>query len=658
MKDSYVFNRERKQASDCTQERNRNFLHKYQLALLQPGSKEYEQLHWNCLLSISDPVIKDEDGTILVDRTAYGFLKSDEIPDTVNPSLWMIAQGNLTTGVYGVIGKDVIQVRGLGPGVVTLVRGKTGWILIDSLYTENVGRAAVLLAENALKEPIRHHISAVLFTLGTTDLYGNVRGGLRGILTEEELAQVPIYAPVNFAARFTKENIFTSSAGMRRQAFQFGSGLTADEKGSFTFGLGIGGPGRTRTHHYIEYFDHDGIYEIDGLKLECQLTQDVGIPGEMMIYFHEYRVLWTSEICCGTLHNIYPLRGAQIRNANQWAKQLYRAYEAYKDRLDAVMQSSNWAHINTDQYPTAAQDCLLHTAAAYKYIHDRTLNYAGKGFRAEEIAQFLSLPDAYAKEMYLRPYYGAVQTGVRAVYQQWIGGYDGNPVSLNPQTKKEKAIQFIEYAGSEERVLKLALKDFAEGNYQRVAEAADHLVFYNPKNEQARCLLADALEQLGYQAENATFRNSYLLAADELRNGVRIQIPEKDIETAEEFLTLSSEMSTESMLDYLALALDGTKTEPEDQRFVLKVEEEGDYIVHIYHGTLLSVKTEAVPEQIPVITARKGVLMALVNGNTQIIQQQIQSTDLELLEKLKHFFENPRRFLNYHIMEPLTVQEG
>ncbi|MBR1391886.1 MAG: tetratricopeptide repeat protein [Lachnospiraceae bacterium] len=657
----YRFNGERKEATGYTAAWNQSFLEREDLKLFTPGAKEWEQLHADCLLEMTDDVIYDTDGSVLIDYRQLDFLKNEKVADTINPSLNQVAIGNLTAGVFSVAGRDVIQVRGLHVGNVNFVRGKTGWIILDTLYPETVAKAAVILAEKALGENIRDHVSALLYTINATDVYSNFRGGLRGILTEEQIKNVPTYGPADFELQFTRENVYTNVVNMRRQVFQFGVGLCCDEKGSFTAGLGIGNTTRGRQDmETIKYIvEPDKPFTIDGLELECIFTKGIGAPPEMIVYFKDYRALWVSEVCCSMLHNVYALRGGQPRNANLWSKYIEDALVQFGERTDVVFQSSNWSHKNTESHPNAVREYLLHTAAMYKFIHDRTLALAGQGYRAEEIAKKLTLPEAYRHEMYTRPYYGSVPIAVRTVYNQWIGFYDGNPVNINPQTKTERAEQFVEYIGSEEAVFEKAFSDFERGRYQRASEALDLLLQYNPDNEKARYLYADCLEQLGYQSECCTWRNSYLRGAYELREGIRIPLPEKDRESKEEFLKLSKQMSADFMLDYLGIALDYEKAKDADLSFNLVIEAEGRepelHFVHIYQGALLHTLAKK-KQNVPTITARSGSLMAFSKGYDHALEY-ITSDSEGIVNQIKDLFVDLKQNILYPILERKVANE-
>lgn len=640
-------NREKKKTSSYTKEVNHRFLEKYHLQEFDENHPEYEMVNYGLLYRPRNL----KDGAF--DLTSFSFLEqSVSAPDTVNPSLWAMARANLNPGVYSVVGKDIIQVRGLVVGNVTFVRGKTGWIILDCLYQEEAGRIGMKLAETYLHENIHDNIKAVILSYAVTDVYGNIKGGLHGILTEEQLENMPIYAPVHVGREFTLENTYTNVVNMRRSAFQFASSERPGKDGYITLALGIGSSslGKMGVHKYNRIIDKEGLFEVDGLKIYAQLVSEIGAPPEMNLYFEDYRALWCGEFLCNTLHNIYPLRGAKVRDANSWANRITELYHLYGEKTDVIFQNVNWPHVNTKKWPTAVKDYLLDSAAAYKFIHDQTLHYASKGYRIEEIAKKLIYPAGFANQLSVRPFYGSIEAGVRGVYTQWLGSYDGNPLYIKGQTKEEQARQFIEYAGSEENVLKKAAEDFERGNYQRALEALDKILFVNPKNEKARLLSADGFEQLAYQSENGTLRNAYLTAADELRYGIKAVLPEKDREEPEDFIALAQTMPPELTLDYLGLSLDAAKCEKEDYKFQWIIEgEQTEYrIVHLYKGTLLHTKGKE--EGLPYIRSRPGVLMAFAKKRKDIVEKYIETNDTGIVEKLWNDTDNLLDNLSYPIL--------
>lgn len=655
MKTDYIFDNSKKPANTFTVQKNRDFMEQIGLLPLSARNPEYTQITQDCLLQLvseEDFLIKDKDGRELVDLRPYYFIKeSEEAPASVNPSLWQEARANMSAGVYGIVGKDVIQVRGIGVNT-TLIRGKTGWVMVDVPSSDEAARAGILLAEKAVNESIGNHISAVIIGVGITDLYGNLRGGIRGATGGRE---VPVYAYAKAGITMTEENTYANVVNMRKQVFQFGS-EPPGEFGFVTSGFTMGMPGGSSVYRPTHPVERDGAMEIDGLKIEVTLTPDIGTPSEMILYFEDYRVLWAGECLIGSLHNIYTVRGAKPRNANIWSEYLFALYTNYGDKAVAVLQSTNWPHKNTEEYPDAVKNCLLDTAAAYKWIHDQTLHYASKGYRPEEIAGLVDYPKELGKNMYVRPYYGSISLGAKGVYYSYFGNYDGSPVNLQKQDKQEEARQFIEYAGSVELVFEKAFADFENNKYQRAIEALDKIMFYDPSYEKARYLYADILEQLAYQAECGTWRNAYLNGAKELRSGPEKILPQKDWINPGNFVQNAEGMPDDLMLDYIGIALDGQKAGNACLEFQLNSKTEKEvhsYRVMLKHGVLLHSRLEdgTVMEHLPQIKAPSGILTKLVIKDIDSVKEYIETEHYGILKELETYLENPMDFLDYAILE-------
>ncbi len=643
----YEFNREKKEPSVFTKQYNKSFLSTNKLKEMNEQHPEYEMINYGLLYRPKD--LKDE----YFDLTDFSFLDdSVHAPDSVNPSLFAMARANLNPGVYSVVGKDIIQVRGLVVGNITFVRGKTGWIVLDCLYDSEAGKKALMLVEKCLNENIKENIKAAIFTYAVTDVYGNIKGGLHGIIPENMIDKIQVYAPKNVGKQFTLENVYTNVVNMRRQAFQFGAGEKPGEKEYVTLALGIGSKsfGKMEVQNYNHAIEQDGWFTVDGLRIYAQLVSDVGAPPELNLYFKEYRALWGGEFLCGTLHNIYPLRGSKVRDANKWSKYITELYDKFGDQTDVIFQNVNWPHVNTKKWPTAVKDYLLKTATAYKYIHDQVLHQASGGKRIEEIAKELKYPEGISGFLANRPFYGSIEAGVRGVYTQWLGSYDGNPMYIKGQTKAERAEQFIEYVGSQDLVFDKALQDFELGKYQRAIEALDQILFVNPNNEKAKLLEADGFEQLAYQSENGTLRNAYLAAASELRFGISVGIPEKDLEDKENFVTLAQTMPVELTLDYLGISLLPEKVENEDITFqwIVQKEQEEYWIIHIYKGAILY--SQKKKENLPYIKSKPGMLMAFPKRRDDIVNKYLETDTPELIDVLWNSTDNLLEHINYSIL--------
>ena len=386
---------------------------------------------------------------------------------------------------------------------------------------------------------------------------------------------------------------------------------------------------------------------IDGLDVAFMLTPETEAPAEMINYFPAYRALWMAELCNGTLHNLYPIRGAQVRDSAAWSRYLTDALVRWGDGTDVVFQSHNWPHRNAPGHPEG-NDFVRNTAAAYRWIHDQTLLLANQGLTPQEIARRVELPPELARCGYLRPYYGTVEVNCRAVYQKYLGFYDGNPVHLNPLPDTESAKRYVDYMGGADEILRRAEEDFAAGDYQWVAEVTQRVVFADPACRRARQLCADAMEQLGYQAESGIWRNAYLAAAEELRFGTR----EAHLKRGNGQILQS--LSPDFLLDYLGIVLDGERAQALSLRLNLLVTDGGEtyrYLLELRCGTLL-VYHGGRDDAARTLTVTKDVLAALVHKQLDTVQGQIPDADMELLRGIETYVTDLDHQPPFHVVEP------
>ena len=503
--------------------------------------------------------LKNADGFVVWSQAAASFLdEMEKAPATVNPSLWENAKNNHVYGLFKVI-DGIYQVRGYDMANVTLVAGETGWIVFDTSMSVEAGQAAMeIVNEHLGKRPVR----AVIISHPHIDHFG----GVKAFVSEEETAdrslsleaqlksgKIPIIVPEGFTYHAVSENLYAGTAMGRRASYQYGARLEKSPTGALAIGIGMGQcVGGTAsfllpTWEIKETFDR---VTIDGVEIEFQLTPGTEAPAEMNAYLPQKHALWLAENCTGTLHNLYTLRGAQVRDGNAWAMYIMEALARYGEGTEVTFQSHNWPHWGRE----VIRDYMLDTAATYKYINDETLALANLGYTPDEIAHTITLPEKLQKNWYIRPYYGTVAHNAKAVYQKYLGWYDANPVHLNKLPPEKSAKKWVACLnlGSVEKVLAKARQDYEAGEYQWVAELSNTLLFADPKNEEARLLCADALEQLGYQAEAGTWRNCYLSAAMELRQGGFTPLKKAGFFGRD----LMAQLSPEMAFDYLSILMD------------------------------------------------------------------------------------------------------
>ncbi len=492
------------------------------------------------------PVIKDKNGRIVWGLKAYGFLRQRKAPATVNPSLWRQARLNMIAGLFKVV-DHVYQVRGLDMSDMTIIEGRKGIIVIDPLISKQTAKAAINLY---YKYRGKRHVDAVIYTHSHVDHWG----GVEGVVDEAgvKAGKVKILAPEGFLKAAISENVYAGTAMARRSEYWYGLVLPRGPRGQVDGGLGKSGSMGTITLiPPTDIITRTGEKRvIDGVEMVFQLTPDTEAPAEMTIFSPQFKLFDSAELACHTLHNILTLRGAQVRDASRWAYYLNQAVAMYGGDMDVLISQHHWprwGRARVVRYIKNQRD-------AYKYIHDQTLRLANEGYTMAEIGPMLKLPPSLSRHWYLRGYYGTVNHDAKAVYQKYIGWYDMNPAHLNPLPPVESAKKYVEYMGGAKAVIARARRDFRKGEYRWVAQVMNRVVFADPGNREARNLEADALEQLGYQSEAATWRNNYLTAAYELRNGVHTGpgIASPDVITA---------MTVPMIFNYMGVRLNGPKAD-------------------------------------------------------------------------------------------------
>ena len=491
--------------------------------------------------------VKDAAGKVIWDMDAYRFLEKDQAPDTVNPSLWRLAQLSAHAGLFEVSPR-IYQVRGLDLANMTIIEGDDGLIIIDPLTMVETARAALdLYYRNRPHKPV----VAVIYSHTHVDHFG----GVRGVIDEADVkaGKVKVYAPSGFMDHVMSENVFAGNAMSRRAQYQFGAHLPRGDRAQVDAGMGKTMPtgGTITLIAPTDLIDKDlETRTIAGLEVEFQLTPGTEAPAEMNFYLPQLRALCLAENATQMMHNILTPRGALVRDAKAWAQYLDSSLVRYGDKSDVLFVQHNWPTWGGERIRTLIAD----QRDMYAYLNDRTLHLLNQGMMPLEIAQNMQkLPGALENKWYTRGYYGSLSYNSRAVYQRYMGFYDGNPANLNPLPPVEASEHYVQAMGGAAAVIEKMHDAMAKGEYRWAAQLGNHLMFAEPNNTQGRAAQADALEQLGYQSENALWRNMYLTAVMELRNGV----------PANAGSSVSADMvramTPDMFFDYLAIRLDSDK---------------------------------------------------------------------------------------------------
>lgn len=437
----------------------------------------------------------------------------------------------------------------------------------------------------------------------------------------------------------------------RRANYQYGTLLDKSPTGALSIGIGMGQSNGTISF-VVPSYEVKKTGEkltIDGVEMEFQLTPGTEAPAEMNIYFPRYKALWAAENCTATLHNLYTLRGAEVRDGNAWAKYIMEAMSLYADQAEVVFQSHNWPHWGKE----AIRSYMLNTAAVYKYINDQSLTYINQGYNGVEIANMIKLPERLSKNWYTRPYYGTIAHNAMAVYQKHMGYYDANPVNLFKlpiEVSAKKMAHYLEL-GSMDACLEEARKDFSQGEYQWVAEFTNQLVFADPSNQEARLLCADALEQLGYQAESGAWRNCYLTGALELRKGNMTQPPKKVNKFSR---PLMSRLTPEMAFDYMDILLDKKALANQDGEILFYIEDLKKYYrIYLVDGVLLHAEDKGEKPADTKVSCKSKTLLVLLADYDAFTKKAKIEGDGVLLQKistnLTEINENSARF---NMIEP------
>jgi len=466
--------------------------------------------------SLADPIITNKDGKPVWNLGAYDWMGNGASPDTVNPSLWRHMGILRKHGLYAVT-DNMWQVRGFDVSNMTIIKGQTGWIIIDPLTSRDTAAAAMKLVNEKLGT---RPVSAVIYSHS----HGDHFGGVRGIVNEADVkaGKVAIIAPEHFLAETASENVMAGPAM-------------------------IGGGDITLIPPTIDIRKTGEVREIDGVNLEFQKVPETEAPAEMNVYIPAARTFLAAEIATCSLHNILTPRGAKVRDTLSWSGFLNEAVNLYGDRSDIMISSHCWPRFGQSE----VKGSLSGQRDNYRYLHDQTVRMMNKGMTQAEIAEVLKAPPAIGDQWFNKGYYGTYSHNSKAVYQYYLGWYDAVPANLNPHPPEIRAAKMVAAMGGAKKLLAAAKKAMKAGDYRWSSDLLNQLVFADPKNVEGRALLADSYEQQGFQAESAIWRNMFLTGAAELRHGIKAGISSQSID-------MISAIPTGLLLDSVATRLDPT----------------------------------------------------------------------------------------------------
>ena len=554
-------------------------------------------------------------GEVLIDFDAWKFIDG-AAPATVNPSLWRHAKLNAQIGLFKVT-DGIYQLRGFDIANMTIIEGKTGWIIVDPLTSKESAANAIAFARKHLGDK---PVSAIVFTHSHADHFG----GALGVATPEEVAskKIPVIAPDGFMEEATSENILVGTAMARRSGYQFGKDLERSAKGMVDTGLGksvaYGSIGVLEPNQLISKESQE--LSVDGINFVFHNVPGAEAPSELTFSIPEKKAYAGAEILAQTMHNLLPVRGAKARDAQRWGSYLDQALEQSAG-ADVYFGQHNWpvwGKARIAEFITKQRD-------VYKYTHDQTVRLINAGYTPYEIADKIKLPKSLESYFGARGYYGDLRHNVKAVYQFYIGAYDGNPANLNRLPPQESAKHYMELLGGADKAIAAAQTAFDKGDYRWTAELLNHVVFADSNNKNAKELLARTYEQMGYAAEASTWRNSYLSAANELRNGP----PTKGVNRAA-MIEMLTQTPIERFLEAMAAGLNGSDAEGKDYKLNLVLTDTKEsYVLWIENAVLHHKKAAPVQDANATLSLTKPIFIKMMAG-TAGVKDTLFSDDLKV----------------------------
>lgn len=592
-------------------------------------------------------VVKNKEGRVVWDLEAFtSFIKEgSKAPSTVNPSLWRQSQLLMINGLFEVV-PGVYQVRGADLSNITFVEGDRGVTIYDPLISAETAKFALDLYRSHRGDK---EVVAVIFTHSHVDHFG----GVRGVVSQEDVesGKVSVIAPEGFLDNAIAENVLAGTAMSRRASYMYGNAVDPGEKGQLGAGLGV----TTSTGDVTLIAPTDIIKKsgetrvIDGVKYEFIMAPGSEAPSEMMWYLPKYKLINTAEDAAHTMHNLYTLRGAKTRDASKWPMYLNEVIKSWASKSDVAIGMHHW--------PVWGSDVVINHIKSqrdiYKFMHDQTLHFANMGYTMNELPEKVEIPKSLTDIWGTHGYYGSQSHNVRAVYNFYLGYFDGNPAHLNPLPPEEVAVKYVETMGGANKVMQAGKKAYDKGDYRWGAELMNHLVFADPSNQDAKNLQADILEQMGYQAESGPWRNFYLAGATELRNGIR-----KGGSPNTSSLDIIENMTMELIFDFMAIQLDAKKADGKkitinyvlpdtDEKYTLYLEHSVLNYWSDYHDDNADVTVKMDRETLNKIMSGQLKMMDAITNKSVVIKGNAES-----FKELMGMFDNLNKYFWFDIVTP------
>ena len=567
--------------------------------------RDFEEAQRGFIAAPEYKQIMAEAGNVAWDMGSYDFLLRgfDSVFDSIHPSLQRQAVLNMAYGLYEVLPDKIYQIRGFDLANMTIIKGETGWILFDVLTCKETARAALDFVNQQLGE---RPVVAVVYSHSHVDHFG----GVRGVVSEEDVknGKVQILGPVEFMKHAIAENVYTGTAMTRRAYYQYGLLLPRSPYGHVDQSIGkntaAGRVGLIEPTRSIEQAIEE--LTIDGVRMVFQNTPGTEAPSEMNTYFPDWKAFWAAENICGTIHNIYTLRGALVRDALEWSKKISEALYLFGLEAEVMFASHSWPRWGNERI----QEVMRTQRDTYAHLHNEVLHLANKGVTINEIHNVYQQPQSLKSQWAARSYHGSEEHNSRAVINRYLGYWDANPATLIPLSPADSAPLYVEMMGGADRIIAKGHQLVEHGDYLSASEILNKLVYAEPQNQEAKDLLADAFEQIGYQKESPSLRNSFLAAAFELRHGFPSGATSQPVNP-----DMVKAMSTDLLLDFLGIRLDTRKAEGLAFVVNLMTPDNGEqFILELSNSTLTNSKGFQSPTADLSIVINRSDLELIMSG--------------------------------------------